>query len=119
MSGTERVLVGDEILLIKQTALIRDYKADAKPGFAGKKYRVYAFGDSAFTVHEDDAFHKSFENGELYKVLISVTDEGWSLSNSITFKQAIAQRKNQIILDSFSIENYKVTPVSIEALIAD
>lgn len=108
-----KILTGDDILLIKQTSLVRDYKADAKPGFAGKQYRVYAFGDKAFAVHQDDAFHKDFEAGQLYKVMLTVTDEGWSLANHITFKQAIGQKRNTLILESLTITDFAVDMASL------
>ena len=104
--NTEKIITGEEILLIKKTSLVRAYKSESE-GFKGKNYKVYALGDKAFAVHEDDNFHGAFDNGEIKTVLITVTDEGWSLANCITWKQATGQKMNQMRFDSITVENFK------------
>lgn len=114
MENKNLILEGEDILLVKKTVIVREYRADASAGFAGKKYRLYAHGANAFAVHEDDTFHQDFTNGQIYKIMLVVTDEGWSLSNYITFRQAIAQKSNKMQLDSITVENFK--PQSVKQL---
>jgi hypothetical protein len=109
----ERKLEGEDVLMIKRTNLVRDYKSTTE-GFAGKKYRIYAFGDEAFAVHEDDGFNKDFADGNVKSVLITVTDEGWSLANHLTWNRAIAQKKHQITYDAITVENVKIGVVDLE-----
>lgn len=104
--STDRIITGEEILLIKKTNTVKPYNSE-KEGYKGKTYRVYAFGDKGFAVHEDDNFHGAFDNGEIKTVLITVTDEGWSLANCITWKQATGQKMNQMRFDSITVENFK------------
>ena len=114
--SNNRILTGAEIDLIKKTNLVRDYKADAKDSFKGKKYRIYAFGDDAFAVHEDDDFHQDFKNGDVKDVLITMSSEGWSFSTHVTWTRAMATKKNQVIYDALSIDNLKPLPVTAEVL---
>ena len=107
-----RILTGAEIDLIKKTNIVRDYKADAKDSFKGKKYRIYAFGEDAFSVHEDDDFHEDFRNGDVKDVLITMSSEGWSFGTHVTWTRAMATKKNQVIYDALSIDNLKPTPVN-------
>lgn len=109
----ERKLEGEDVLMIKKTNLVRNYKSETE-GFVGKKYRIYAFGDEAFTVHEDDDFNQDFDDGNIKSVLITVTDEGWSLANHLTWNRAIAQKKHQIVYDAISVENLKVKVADLE-----
>ena len=112
----ERKLEGEDVLMIKKTNLVRNYKSETE-GFVGKKYRIYAFGDEAFTVHEDDDFNQDFEDGNIKSVLITVTDEGWSLANHLTWNRAIAQKKHQIVYDAISVENLSVKVADLEGAI--
>ena len=112
--STEKIITGEDVLLIKKTNLLRAYKSETE-GFKGKSYRIYAFGDNAFAVHEDDDFHNEFTNGGLKTIMLTVTDEGWSLANCVTWKQANAQRKNQVVFDSITVENFvRSTVASLE-----
>lgn len=109
----EKVLTGEDVLMIKRTNLTREYKSETE-GFKGKKYRIYAFGDEAFAVHEDDAFHKDFEAGNIKSVMITVTEDGWSLANHLTWNRAIAQKKHQLVFDNITVENIKVNVADLE-----
>ena len=111
----ERTLTGEEVLMVKRTNLLRPYKSETE-GFKGKNYRIYAFGDEAFAVHEDDEFHKDFADGNIKSVLITVTDEGWSLANHLTWNRAIAQKKHQVVFDSITVESVKPTVGAFETI---
>jgi hypothetical protein len=101
----EKILTGDDVLLIKKTNIVRNYQSETE-GFKDKSYRIYAFGDKAFTVHQDDEFHADFDKGNISKVLLTVTDEGLSLANYISWTRAIGQKRNQVALESISVENF-------------
>lgn len=110
----EKILEGDQIDLIKKTVIVRKYRDDAAEGFKGKSYRIYAYGEQAFAVHEDDDFHQDLKNGNVFKVMMSVSDEGWSLSNYITWDKAEARKSRQVRYDS--IGSAKPLAVSEELL---
>lgn len=112
----ERKLEGEDVLMIKKTNLVRDYKSETE-GFKGKQYRIYAFGDDAFAVHTDDEFNQDFADGNVKSVLINVTDDGWSLANHLTWNRALAQKKHQIVFDAISVENIKVSIADLESAI--
>ena len=101
-----KVLEGEDVLFIKRTNIVRDYKSEDS-SFKGKQYRVYAFGDKAFAVHEDDEFHADLKDGAVAKVMLTVTDDGWSLVKHITWKQLINLKGNSLTLDSLTIENVR------------
>lgn len=104
--NTERIISGEEILLIKKTNTVKPYDSE-KEAYKGKTYRVYAFGDKGFVVHEDDMFHQAFDNGEIKTIQITVTDAGWSLANCVTWKQATGQKINQMRFDSITVDSFK------------
>ena len=118
MENNQTILEGASIDLVKKTVIVRKYKYDSADGFKGKSYRIYAFGDKAFSVHEDDAFHQDFADGNVQKMLITVTPEGWSLSNHVTWTRANATKRNQAIHDSITVENFKTAFVPSNEIIA-
>lgn len=106
----EKILEGDQIDLIKKTVIVRNYRDDSAEGFKGKSYRIYAYGDQAFAVHEDDDFHQDLKSGNVFKVMMSVSDEGWSLSNYITWDKAEARKARQVRYDNIgSVKTVAVT----------
>lgn len=109
----ERILTGEEVLMIVKTIITRAYKSETE-GFKGKSYQIYAFGANAFAVHEDSEFHKDFADGNIKSVMLTVTEDGWSLANHLTWNRAIAQKKHQVVFDSISVENLKVSVASLE-----
>lgn len=114
----ERVIIGEDVLLIKKTNLVRAYNSE-KEGFKGKNYRIYAFGKDAFAVHEDDDFNEDLKSGNVQKVVLQVNDEGQlSLSNHVSWTKANAQKKNQVIHDSITVENFRVMQENPADLIA-
>ena len=110
-AATTRTLVGEDVLKIKRTNLVRSYQSESE-GFKGKSYRIYAFGDKAFAVHEDDDFHEDYKNGDVKSIDLTVSDEGWSLSSYITWKRANAMKLNQAKHDSITPEMFKLSGVS-------
>ena len=110
----ERILTGEEILMIVRTIITRAYKSETE-GFKGKSYQIYAFGANAFAVHEDSLFHSDFAAGNIKSVMLTVSDEGWSLANHVTWQQAIAQKKHQLVFDNITVETVKVSMADLQA----
>jgi len=112
MATNNQVLKGEDVLFIKRTNLIRDYQSETA-GFKGKKYRVFAFGDKAFAVHEDDGFEKDLADGNVAEVMITINEEGqWSLANYVTWSKKINQKKHAMEFESITVENFKPSSVS-------
>jgi len=112
MATKNQVLAGEDVLFIKRTNLVREYQTETV-GFKGKKYRIFAFGDRAFAVHEDDNFEKDLEEGNVAQVMITVNDEGqWSLANYITWSKKVNQRKHAVEFESITVDNFKPSTVA-------
>jgi hypothetical protein len=99
-------ITGQDVLKVKKTNLLRPYNSETE-GFAGKNYRIYAFGDKAFAVHEDDDFHQDLKDGDIKLLDIEVTDKGWSLSNYVTWTKANAFKEKEAKFESITAENFK------------
>ena len=93
-----KILTASDCRFIKKTPISREYKSDAKEGFKGKKYHIYAFGDKGFAVHEDDTFNADFAKGNIYECMITVSDEGWSLANYVSNERQKAYESTQAVL---------------------
>jgi hypothetical protein len=98
---------GQDVLKIKKTNIVRNYKEGAAEGFAGKQYRIYASGENAFAVHEDDDFHQDLKDGDVKLIDITVTDDGWSLNNYVTWTKANAFKEKEAKFESITAENFK------------
>lgn len=102
----EKILTGEDVLLIKKTSLVRKYSSETE-GFKDKTYRIYAIADKGFAVHEDDDFHQDLKNGNVQKVLLTVDEKGQlSLANYVTWQKANAQKRNQVEYDSITVESF-------------
>lgn len=99
-------ITGQDVLKVKKTNLVRAYKSETE-GFAGKNYRIYASGDNAFAVHEDDDFHQDLKDGDIKLIDIKVTDDGWSLSNYVTWTKANAFKAKEMQFESITVDNFK------------
>jgi hypothetical protein len=98
-------IIGQDILLIKKTPLVKDYKSETE-GFKGKQYRIYAYGDKAFAVHTENEFIKDIDAGNVQRVMITVTDDGYSLDNYVTWAKATAHRLHEAKFDAISEKNF-------------
>jgi hypothetical protein len=107
-----QILQNEEIDLIKKTQIVRAYKDTAKEGFKGKNYRIYAYGKEAFAVHEESEFHTELANGNVQKIMVTVTDDGWSMENYVTWTRANATKKNIAYNQSITPAMFKVSAVS-------
>lgn len=104
-----------EVLFIKKTNLVREYQSETE-GFKGKKYRLYAFGEDAFAVHEDDDFHKDYAEGNIKEVMLNVNAEAQlSLANYVTWTRAKAQKRHEAEFEAIGRE-FMLTNKSVEQL---
>lgn len=101
-------ITGQNILLVKKTNLVRAYKSETE-GFKGKNYRVFAYGDKAFAVHEDDSFITDLDKGDVSKIMITVTDDGYSLDNYISWTKANAFKMKEMENEAITVENFRPT----------
>lgn len=105
---------GLDVLLVKKTNTVRDYKSE-KEGYKGKKYRVYAYNGKGFAVHEDDSFIADLDKGDVSRIVLTVTDEGYQLENYISWTRANAHKLNQVKFDAITVENYAIKQDNIAA----
>ena len=111
-------ITGQDVLKIRKTPIVKPYRKDAKEGFKGKEYRIYAFGDKAFTVHTEDDFIKDFDAGNVKDVFLTEDAEGLSFVNHISWTKAMTQKASEVKFDSINERNYKVaTTENIEETI--
>lgn len=103
-------IIGQDILLVKKTNLVKAYQSETE-GFKGFNYRIFAYGDKAFAVHENDDFIKDLDAGNIQRIMVTVTDQGYSLDNYVTWAKAKAHKLNEMEFDSITVENFKATKV--------
>ena len=99
-------ITGEDVLMVKKTNLVRPYKEDTKEGYKGFNYRIYALGDKAFAVHENDDFHDELKKGNVKKIEVVVTDEGWSMSNFLTWSKANNFKRREVENEAITVENF-------------
>ena len=116
MEDNFKIIEGEDVLFVKKTNLVRNYNSETE-GFKGKTYRIYAFGTKGFAVHQDDDFHADLQKGDVKKIMLVDTAEGYSLGNYITWTKATAQKNNQAKFDSITADNFKPEVVSHSDLI--
>jgi len=111
-----KVLTGEEILMIVRTVISRAYKSETE-GFKDKSYQIYAYGPNAFAVHQDSKFHKDFADGNIKTVMLTVTEDGWSLANHVTWAQAIGVKRNQLMFDAITVKDVKVDMAALTSAV--
>jgi hypothetical protein len=99
-------ITGQDVLLVKKTNLTRAYKSETE-GFKGFNYHIYVTGDKAFAVHENDDFNADLKAGDVKLIDITVTDEGYSLNNYITWTKANAFKAKEMEHASITEENFR------------
>lgn len=101
-------IIGQDVLKIRKTTIVKPYRKDAKEGFKGKEYRIYAFGDKAFAVHTEDDFIKDFDAGNVKELTLKEDKAGLSFVNHIPWSKAIMQKASEAKFASINERNYKV-----------
>jgi hypothetical protein len=112
-------ITGQDVLKIRKTPIVKPYRKDAKDGFKGKEYRIYAFGDKAFAVHTEDDFIKDFDAGNVKEVMLEEdATKQLSFVNHISWTKAMTQKASEVKFESINERNYKVaTTENIEETI--
>ena len=105
--ATMRILNADECLEIVKTNIVRQYKSDDE-SFKGKSYRLYAFGNKAFAVHQDSDFHKDIDDGNVEHAKIEVTEDGWSLNTYVNWTKVNNLKTNRAKNAAITPEMFKV-----------
>ena len=103
---------GQDVLKIRKTTIVKNYRKDAKDGFKDKQYRIYAFGDRAFAVHTEDDFIKDFDSGNVKSVILEEdkTDKKQlSFVNHISWTKAMMQKVSEVKFESINEKNFKVS----------
>jgi hypothetical protein len=108
MSQTK--IQGEDVLLVQQVSGDLPYDANSK--MAGQKYRRFAFGGKVF-ISNDASFYESLSKGDVHTISIAVNEEGkLSMTGFITYTRMQGLRKNQIVLDSITVENYRAVALT-------
>jgi len=85
---------------------------DAKSKMAGQFYRRYIFEGKVF-ISNDDNFYETLEAGGVESLKLDTNDEGkLAMVGYLTFKKLIGVRRNQLTLDSMTIENFQPSVMS-------
>ena len=113
-----KTLTGKEVLMIKSTRVVREYNSETE-GYKGKKYRIFASGDNAFAVHEED--ESSFLAGlrasgedQIAEVEFYLNEEGqYSLVNWLTWGQLNSLKTNEAKNQAITVEAFR--PQSVRA----
>ena len=85
---------------------------------AGKSYFRYRYLDKVFVVNTEDKFNTDFDNGKVYSVDLTADEDGQlSFSGHTTVGQEITMKKTELLLDSITVENIKVSFTELEGAI--
>ena len=108
MSQTK--IQGEDVLLVQQVS--NDLPYDLKSKMAGQNYRRFAFGGKVF-ISSDASFYTALANGDVHTISVAVNEEGkLSMTGFITYTRMQGLRKNQIVLDSITVENYRAVALT-------
>ncbi len=100
----------EDILLVNAIAGEFDYDKNSK--MAGQKYRRFSYGGKVF-ISNDPTFFVDLSNGNIHTISIDADDAGQlSMTGYISFTKMQGLKRNQVILDSITVENYKVVALT-------
>jgi hypothetical protein len=75
----------------------------------GQFYRRFNYDGKVF-ISGDDSFHNDLEAGGIESLKLDTNDEGkLTLVSYVTFKKLIGLKRNEITLESMTVENFKPT----------
>jgi hypothetical protein len=108
MSQTK--IQGEDVLLVQQIS--NDLKFDEKSKMAGKTYRRFAYAGKVF-ISSDADFYTALAKGDVHTISVDINaDSKWAMTGFITYTRMQGLRKNQIILDSITVENYRAVALT-------
>lgn len=103
-------ITGEDILLVN--ALPGEFNYNAESKMAGQTYRRFAFGGKVF-ISNDPTFFNELDNGGVHTISLEVDDQGQlSMTGFISFKKMQGLKRNQVVLDSITVENYKASAIT-------
>lgn len=103
-------ITGEDILLVN--ALPGDFNFDAESKKAGQTYRRFAYGGKVF-ISDNPKFYSDLDNGGVHTISLEANDQGQlSMTGYISFKQMQGLKRNQVVLDSITVENYKASAIT-------
>lgn len=104
------VVEKEDVLLVSCISAPLPYAVGTKK--EGMKYRRYTFGGKVFT-SDDETFYASLEKGGVAKITLDANEEGQlSMTGYITFAKLIGLKKNNLILESLTLESFTPEAVS-------
>lgn len=106
----------NDVALVQALPGTFKYKDGTK--MEGQSYKRYQFGGKVF-ISNDETFAQELENGGIQCITLDTNAEGkLSLTGFITFKKLLGIKRNQVMLDAITVENFKVMQENPADLIA-
>lgn len=107
---------GREVLKVQTIAGDMPYAKGTK--MEGKTYRRFAYGGKVFIANTEDTFCADFDKGNIYSIDLDVNEEGLaSLVGKTTIMQEVNMAKTEVMLASFTVENFVAGKLAPESLI--
>ena len=98
---------GQDVLLVQCISEPMEYAKGTK--MEGQTYRRYNYGGKVF-ISNDDTFHKEIESGGVSTITLDSDAEGQlSMTGYITFKKIIGMKRNEVMVELITPENFAVT----------
>lgn len=106
----------NDVALIQELPGTFNYDENSK--MAGQTYKRFSFGGKVF-ISNDETFRSELENGGVQCVTLEPNADGkLSLTGFITYKKLQGIKRNQMMLESITVENFKVQVENPADLIA-
>jgi hypothetical protein len=98
-------LKGRESLKVVALPGVHNYAKGSK--LEGSSYRRFAYGGKVFIANAEDAFCTAFDKGTVYSIDLDSNEEGQlSLVGHTTTTQELNMAKTEVLLSSFTVENF-------------
>lgn len=106
----------EDVLLVSCISGLLPFQSGKKKE-AGLSYRRYAYNGKVF-ISDDEAFNNSLEKGGVATITLDLNGEDQlSMTGYITFAKLVGLKKNTLLLESLTVENYKPEAVDFAALV--
>lgn len=105
----------EDVLLVACISAALPYAKGTK--MEGQSYRRYTYGGKVFTSN-DETFYTNLEKGGISTITLDANEEGQlALTGYITFAKLVGLKKNTLLLESLTVENFKPEAVDFAALV--
>ena len=102
------VIEKEDVLMVQCISALLPYAEDTK--MKGQFYRRYSYGGKVF-ISNDETFYQAVEQGNVSKITLGTdAEDKLSLTGYITFSKLIGLKRNNLILDSLTVENFNKIP---------